>query len=440
MLKHAGYLLITLVLAVFPAALAGAEVSEHVLANGLKVLIEEDHSSPLAVFQIWYRVGSRDEEAGRTGTSHLLEHMMFKGTTNRGPGEHSKAVKRLGGSENAFTSKEYTGYYQVLPSEHIGLSLRLESDRMRNLILSPEETVSERSVVMEERRLRYEDDPQHSLYEDVIATALKVHPYRWPVIGWMSDIANIERDDLLRHYRKYYSPDNAFIVVVGDVREEAMLGSIKEYFGSMPAGPGVRRTPSVEPVQRGERRVVLRRQAELPYVLMAYHAPVFPDPDAYALEVLTEILMGKSGRLFRQLVYESRIALNADAGFSGMMQDPFLYMLDATAAPGRDIAKVEAALVAEVEKLAQELATDFELDRARNRLEAAYIMGSDSAMNRAVRLARAEAVGDWRLAERYVGEIRRVTAEDVMRVAATYLTEKNRTVGVLIPLKDDEDK
>ncbi len=414
---------------------AFAGVSEYTLQNGLKVLVTEDHTSPLAVFQIWYRVGSRDEYSGKTGMSHLLEHMMFKGTEEYGPGGISREVMRYGGTDNAFTSKEYTAYFQILPSDRIGLSMDIESDRMRNLLLDPDETLSERNVVMEERRLRYEDDPQNALFEAVVAAAFNVHPYRWPVIGWMSDLASIQKEDLLRHYRTYYSPGNAFIVVAGDVRADKIIDKISEHFAGIELGPERRPHGSTEPTQKGERRVYLRKEAELPYVLAAYHVPAFPDEDSYPLEVLAEVLTGKSGRLYRELVYERKIALNADVGYSGMYGDPFLFFLDATASPGTDIEVVEKALYKEVEALAGEPPTERELQRAKNRLEASFVMGQDSMFNQAMQLGLHEIIGDWRLMDRYVDEIRKVTAEDISRAAAKYLTRDNRTVGILIPQK-----
>ncbi|MDO8746547.1 MAG: pitrilysin family protein, partial [Thermodesulfovibrionales bacterium] len=214
--------LLIFIILLLPLSLS-ARVNEYKLDNGLKVLVIEDHQAPLATFQIWYRVGSRDEPAGKSGISHLLEHMMFKGTPKYGSKAFSKMVKKKGGVDNAFTTKDYTMYYQTLASDRIDISIELEADRMQNLILDTKEVIAERDVVMEERRMRYEDDPQNSLYEEVLAAAFKSHPYHWPVIGWMSDISSIERDGLLSHYKAYYSPDNAVIVVSGDVQADEVI-------------------------------------------------------------------------------------------------------------------------------------------------------------------------------------------------------------------------
>jgi zinc protease len=431
---HKLRLFIFLVLLLVPFKVFG-EVLEYRLQNGLKVLIAEDHKSPLAVFQIWYRVGSMVEAAGKTGTSHLLEHMMFKGTKRYGSKVLSRTVMKNGGVDNAFTSKDYTAYYQILPSDRVDISLRFESDRMRNLLLKDDDVLFERSVVMEERRLRYEDDPQNSLYEDVIAAAYKVHPYHWPVIGWMQDLAGIEREDLYGHYRRYYSPENAVIVVVGDVDAMGTLRKIKKYFGGIEKGDAPVATAELaEPPQRGERRVYLRREAALPYVLAAYHTPSLRHVDGYALEVLATVLSGgKSGRLYRSLVYESRLALGAFAEYDGISRGPDIFLLGATASPGTEVAVLEEALFREVEALGIKPPSEFELQKAKNQIESSYIMSLDSMFFQAQLLGRLEMMSDWRLMLTYLGKIRAVSAEDVRRVASNYLNRDNRTVGVLIP-------
>jgi len=409
---------------------------EHMLDNGLKVLIQEDHKAPLVMFMIWYRVGGMDEVSGKTGLSHLLEHMMFKGTARYGNKVLSRTVQKNGGIDNAFTSKDYTAYFQILPSDRIGISLGFESDRMRGLLLDPKETLSERDVVMEERRLRYDDDPQNSLYEQTMAAAFNVHPYARPVIGWMADLASIEPGDLREHYQKYYSPDNAVIIVVGDVEPAKLLRDIKAAFGGLKPYKGERRSLiSQEPPQSGQRRVYLRKEAELPYLLAAYHVPNVPEQDTYALDVLSEILSGgKSGRLYRSLVYDRKLALSASASNESLSRDPSLFMLEASAARGVSAEKLEEALMAEVERLRKEPPTDFELQKALNRLEAQFIMDQDSIYYQAMMLGWFEMNGDWHRRDEYIDNIRKVTADDVTRVADKYLSEDNRTVGVLIPV------
>lgn len=416
-------------------ASARADVMEKTLKNGLKVIVSEDHKSPLAVFQIWYGVGSRDEGEGKTGASHLLEHMMFKGTPTYPSKVISRTVQKSGGTDNAFTTKDYTMYFQILPSDKIELSFQFESDRMKNLSLSEKETLSERDVVMEERRMRYDDDPRSLLYEDVLAAAFKVHPYRGPIIGWMSDIARMTRDDLYGHYRRHYAPNKSIIIVAGDVKSEEIFRKAEAYFAAIEPGPQVDDTAASEPPQRGERRFLLKKEAELPYLIAAYHVPVFPDEDCFALEVLSSVLSGKSGRLYKSLIYEKKIALSSSANYNVLQKDPYLFILDAGASPVAGIGELEAALYAEIEALKKEPPTDFEVQKAKNRIEASFIMGQDAIFFQAQVLGWFEMAGDWRLIDKYLDGVRKVTPQDVMRVAAKYLHEDNRTVGILIPEK-----
>ena len=418
---------------------ANADTKEYNLENGLKVLVVEDHKSPLAIFQIWYRVGSRNEPIGKSGLSHLLEHMMFKGTPKSGSKEFSRIVQKNGGVDNGFTTKDYTMYYQSLASDRIAISIELEADRMKNLIIDPKEVLAERSVVMEERRMRYDDDPQNSLHEEVMAAAYKSHPYHWPVIGWMSDIASIERNDLYNHYMAYYSPDNAVIVVSGDIKADEIIQKIKAAFGKIPAVPDRRPVTSREDEQKGERRVSLKREAELPYVIGAYHTPSFPDKDSYALEVLGTVLSGgKSSRIYKAIVHEKKLALSAYADYSGLSKDPYLFMFGATAAPGKDIRDVENSLYEEIEKIKKEPPAENEVQKAKNQIEAAFIMGQDSIYFQAELAGMFEMIGGWKLKEQYLEGIRKVTPEDASRVAKKYLIEDNRTVGVLIPTKKEK--
>jgi len=432
---------ISFLLTVPVLAAQGLPVQEYKLKNGLKVLMLEDHKAKLAVFQIWYRVGSVDEVSGKTGISHLLEHMMFKGTKKYGSKELSQTVQRYGGMDNAFTSQDYTAYYQLLPSDRIGLSLQFESDRMQNLLLDPKDTLSERNVVMEERRMRTDDDPQSALLELTEAMAFTAHPYRWPIIGWMDDISNLTSEDLRAYYKAYYSPDNAYIVVVGDIEPAKLFKRIEKAFGDIKAHPRPRHHITKEPSQTGERRVYLEKEAQLPYVLAAYHVPNLPDPDAYALDVLAMILSeGKSGRLYRKLVYDDKLSIDAFAENDNLMRYPHLFFLGGTATPGTPIEKLEQALYAEVDKIKKEPPSDYELQKAVNQSEAQMVMQQDAIQSEATLIARFEGIGSWRLLDQYLDGIRAVTAEDVSRVARTYLTPENRTVGVLVPLVPDSEK
>ena len=412
-------------------------VKEYRLENGLKVLFIEEHKAPVATFQVWYRAGSRNEPAGKSGLSHLLEHMMFKGTPKYGPSVFSRIVQKNGGADNAYTTKDYTVYFELFSSDRITLPLDLEADRMQNLTIDLKEMLSERSVVMEERRLRYEDDPQSSLFEEVVAAAFKAHPYQRPVIGWMSDIKSIERDDLYNYYKTYYSPDNAVVVIVGDVNADEIIGKVSRFFRDIPAGPPRKNISSIEPEQRGERRVLLKREAELPYILIAYHTPSFPDEDSYALDVLSQILSGgKSSRLYQSLVYEKKISISASADYSGINKDPYLFFFSATASPDKDIKEVEDSLYSEIDKIKTEPPSEREIQKAKNQIESSFIMEQDSIYMQAMKYGMFEMLGGWRLIDRYLDGIRKVTPEDVVMVAKRYLKEDNRTVGILIPTKE----
>ncbi|MBI4823006.1 MAG: insulinase family protein [Nitrospirae bacterium] len=415
-------------------SLCFAGVREYKIPNGIKVLMVEDHKAPIAVFQIWYRVGSRNESSGKTGLSHLLEHMAFKGTPRYGSKTLSQMVQRFGGIDNAFTSKDYTVYFQRLPSNKIDLSIELESDRMQNLLLEENETLAELSVVMEERRLRYEDDPQSMLYEEVVSTAFRTHPYRTPIIGWMSDLEIIERQDLYDYYKNYYSPDNAVIIISGDINPDEMFKKVSERFSNIMPKPQRKINISKEPSQKGQRIVYLKKQAELPYILTAYHTPSFPDEDAYSLEVLAGVLSeGKSSRLYKSLVYEKKLALSTGASYSGINKDPFLFFLETVALPNRDIEEVKQALFKEIEEIKLKPPTDFEVQKAKNQIESQFIMGQDSIFFQAQLIGMFEMAGDWRLMDKYIEGIRKVTPEDLQRVTKKYLHEDNRTVGILIP-------
>jgi zinc protease len=417
----------------------GSSFHEEVLPNGLKVFILKDSSAPVAVFQIWYHVGSINEQFGKTGLSHLLEHMMFKGTGQYGPGEFSGIIMRAGGIDNAGTSNDYTFYFQKLAPDRLYLSIELEADRMRNLILDPKETLLERDVVMEERRMNYEDDPQSLVYEEVLSTAFKNHPYRWPVIGWMSDLKEITRDDLWKYYRTYYVPNNAVIVIAGDVDVDSLMVKIRKEFGVIPRGPDVKSLNVDEPEQRGEKRVVVKKEAELPYVFSAYKAPNLPHEDSYALEVLAYVLSGgKSARIYKSLIDEKKIALSAGAGYSNIQKFPFIFYLYGTAMPGRSIEDVEKALYAEVDSIKQQPPVGREVQKAKNQIEAEFIMDQDSIFYRTMLLARFEMIGGWKLKDQYLDGVRKVTPEDVQRAAKKYLIEDKRTVGILIPVKKEK--
>ncbi|MBI4849055.1 MAG: insulinase family protein [Nitrospirae bacterium] len=414
---------------------------EEVLPNGLKVFALKDPNAPLAVFQIWYNAGSIHEQVGKTGLSHLLEHLMFKGTPKYGPKAFSKIISRAGGVDNAGTSRDYVYYHQKLAPDKLYLSIELEADRMSNLVMDPKETLSERDVVMEERRMRYDDDPQNIVYEEVMATAFKNIPYRWPVIGWMEDLKRITRDDLYKYYKEHYAPNNAMIIVAGNIDVDAVMTKIRSEFGGIPKGGRIENPDIAEPEQLGEKRLYVKKEAELPYVLIGYKTPNFLNDDGYALEVLAGILSGgKSSRIYKSLIDEKRLALSSDASYSSLDKYPSLFFLDAAPLPGKSIDEVEKALYEEVEKIKKEAPDEKEVQKAKNQVEAGFIMGQDSIFFQAQVVAMFEMLGDRKLKDKYFESIRKVTPQDVQRAAKKYLVEDKRTVGTLVPLKKQESK
>ena len=427
-----------LILALIIPSVAFAGVQEFTLENGLKVIFIEDHKIPIANFQIWYKVGSMDEPAGKSGISHFLEHMMFKGTQKYGSKVFSNTIQKKGGMDNAFTTMDYTMYFQKLPSSEIALSIELESDRMKNLVLNPADLEAERSVVMEERRLRYEDDPRNNLREEVSAAAIKVHAYRKPVIGWMEEIAAITRTDMSEYYRTYYSPDNAFIIISGDVNPAELMPVIRKKFGDIPpAGTKLDRVRTVEPPQRGERMVYLESvTAEVPSVIIVHHVPRFPDKDSNALDVLSSILSGgKSARLYKSLVYEKRLAISTNADYEGINRDPYIFSVSATVAPGKEIKDVEKALLDELTEIAARPPSAEEVQKAKNQVESGFVFARDSSFAEALYTGMFEIIGGWKLRDLYLEGIRKVTPEEVSDVARRYLTRENRTTGYLLPKK-----
>lgn len=416
-------------------------VSETVLPNGLKVILLENHKAPVVTFQVWYRVGSRDEGWGKTGLSHVLEHMMFKGTTRFGPEDFSRIIQENGGNDNAFTSADYTGYFENLSADRIDVALELEADRMVNLILREEDFRTERMVVMEERRMRTEDDPRTFLLEQLKATAFQQQPYRWPVIGWMQDLERLTLEDLRQYYRLYYNPVNAFIVVVGDFKKEELLPRIETTFGAIPKGIPPDQKKSIDPPQSGERRIVVKKEAQLPFLVMGYHVPNLPEPDSYVLEVIATLLSdGKSSRFYRNLVRGRELALSAEAENSLLARDPGLFLISAEPLPGKELATVEKALDEELGKLRREPVPAQELEKVKNLIEASFLMAQDSLFFQAMLLAQFEIASTWRAVDDYLPSIRKVTSEDIQRVANQYLIPDRRTAGALVPLPLTKEK
>lgn len=411
-------------------------VREVVLANGLKVLLVEVPKAPVVTVQIWYKVGSRNEIMGRAGLSHMLEHMMFKGTKTHPKGTFSRTIRKNGGNDNAFTSQDYTAYFENLAADRVELALELEADRMQGLLLDEKEFQLEREVVKEERRLRTEDDPQAFLVETLFAQAFLMHPYHWPIIGWFPDLNAMTLEDLKRHYETYYRPNNATLILVGDIKGDALLPTIKRLFEPIRKGPIPPPQAVVEPEQRGERRIVVKREAQVPFLMVGYRAPNYTHADSYPLTILESILAhGKSSRLYRSLVYEQKTALAVGAEYSLLQADPELFYCFAVIKPGQNVEQLEQALYREIERLQAEPPSAEELQRAKNQVEAAYVFGQDSNFRQAMLFGQAETTGaGWRHVPQFVERIRSVKAEDVQRVARQYFISDARTVGTLIPL------
>ncbi|MBI5612165.1 MAG: insulinase family protein [Gammaproteobacteria bacterium] len=417
---------------------ACAHVHETTLDNGLKVVVKPDRRSPVVVSQLWYKVGSSDEPAGLTGISHVLEHMMFKGSERLAPGEFSRIIAEHGGRENAFTSKDYTAYYQQLEKSRLPVSFELEAERMRKLRLPDEEFQKEVKVVMEERRLRTDDRPEGLLYEQFMATAYQVHPYRNPIIGWMDDLKTLRVEELKDWYRRWYAPNNATLVVVGDVEPRAVFALANKYFGAIPRA-AVAPTPApVEPPQQAMRRTRVAAPAEVPSMLLGFHVPQFRtgrEWEPYALEVLAGVLDGgSSARFARELVRERQIANSADADYGSVARHPSMFLVSATPARGRGVEELERALLAQIERLRTEPVSDAELARVKAQVVAGNVFNLDSLYYQAMQIGMLETSGvGWRLLDEYVEGIRKVSARQVQEVAQRYLVETNLTVAVLDP-------
>lgn len=421
-------------------AFANAAIQEFKLDNGLKLIVQEDHRSPVVVSQVWYRAGSLDEVNGKTGVAHVLEHMMFKGTKQVKAGQFSRLIAAAGGKENAFTSTDYTCYFQQLEKSHLPLSFKLEADRMANLQLTDEEFAKEIKVVMEERRWRTDDKPQSKVNEAFQGTIYRAHPYSRPVIGFMNDLENMTADDAREWYSNWYAPNNATLVVVGDVKAEEVYKLAKQHFGKLKPKVLPVRKPQVEPEQIGERRVVVKAPAKLPYLLMGYHVPALTNPDTdwepYALEVLAGVLSGNpAARLNQRLVRESKLAIDASAGYDLMARGrQSIFALDATPSEGKTVADVEAALIQQIETIKESGVTAEELDRVKAGVIAADVYKRDSMFYQGMQIGTIETIGfPWKILEDYPNKLRAVTPEQVQAVARKYLLKDNLTVATLDP-------
>lgn len=440
------YLFFVALLVAGALQLAQAEVFERTLANGLKVIVKEDHRAPVVVQQIWYKAGSMDEITGKTGIAHVLEHLMFKGTRQVPAGEFSRRIAAAGGRENAFTSYDYTAYFQQLHKSQLPLAMKLESDRMHNLNLSAAEFTKEIKVVMEERRMRTDDDPHALLQEKMMSVIFQEHPYQHPVIGWMSDLETLTVADAQAWYRQWYAPNNATLVIAGDVNAQDVFRLAQHYYGNLSRQVLPVRRHYTEPAQLGIKHLLVKAPAELPQLVMSYHAPVLDKPaqdwQPYALEIMVGVLDGsESARLNKRLVREQQLASVVGAGYESASRGPGLVTLEATPSTGKTVGDVEAALRQEIALLVKEGVSEDELKRVKAQVRAGEVYKLDSVFYQAMQVGQMESIGlGYKVLPLMLEKLQAVTAGQVQQVAAIFLQDDNLTVAVLDPQPLDGNK
>lgn len=413
------------------------DIKEHFLDNGMKVLILEDHSAPLAAVQVWVGVGARNEPAGMSGVSHLVEHMMGKGTSQMEPAEFSEIIQRYGGYKNAGTGRDLTNYFAYIPSSRVEEVVRLWADIISNAAFKPDEFLSERDVVLEELRLRL-NDPQSAVFAQATAASYHAHPYGRPVIGWMSEVQRITRDEAYNYYKTHYVPSNMSLIITGDVTEASVIRLARKYFGKMKRGSEPPKVSTEEPKQTGERRVEVRREAFLPMVTITWHIPSAKDPDMLPLEVLAQILGGgESSRLHRGLVYDKQICTSVSA-WPYRLQDPGLFYITCMVSGGRTAEEAEKAVYEILEKLKVEPVQDRELDKAANQYLSSFVFRQESILHQAFVIGYDDALVSYEIINRLPEMVRSITKEQIMDVARKYLTSENKTVATLVPLPPEE--
>ena len=434
------------VLSFLPVAAHAELAQEFMLKNGMKVIVKEDHRAPTVAHMIWYKVGAIGEVNGTTGVAHALEHMMFKGTKTLKPGEFSQRVAALGGRENAFTNNDYTAYFQQIEKSKLEKVMALEADRMANLVFDKDEFAREIRVVMEERRWRTEDQPIPQVYEALNATAYTAHPYHHPVAGWMSDLQNMTVQDAKAWYEHWYAPNNATMIVTGDVDAKQVHALAEKYFGKIRRKTLPVTKPQTEPAQHGVRRIIVKAPAENPYVVLAFKAPtlrnVDKDMDSHALDVLAAVLDGyDNARLSAKLVRTDKVANAVGAGYSNIVRGPALFLLDGTPAKGTTTGQLETLLRAEVERIAKEGVSEQELKRVKTQLIAGQIYKRDSIFGQAMEMGVMEMSGlSYADVDRVIEKLKEVTAEQVQAVAQKYFGDDALTVAMLVPLPLSEKK
>lgn len=421
------------------AIFAASPIYDYQLQNGLKLIVKEDHRSPVVLSSIWYKVGGSYEHSGLTGISHMLEHMMFRGTKQYGPGELDRLISSVGGEQNAMTTNDFTMYYQLLPASQLELSLKLEADRMRNLLLNERDFINEQQVVMEERRMRYEDNPQSLAWERFMAAAFVNNPYHHQTIGWMVDIENLTLNDLRAWYQRWYQPNNAILVIVGDVNAKTVYPLVQKYFATIPKTPVPILKPRTEVVALGVTRVEVTLPAKVPVLIMGYHAPTLVTTQEtwqpYAIDVLAYVLGGtNSARLQNNLLRTQRLVTTVQVGYDPFDLHGTLLQIVAIPAAGHALAEIEHAIIKEISALQTAKISPVELASIKAQLIAEKVYSQDSVQRQAEILGGPEVLGlSWQVGETYVEAINRVTPEQVQQVAREFLVEKALTVATLHP-------
>jgi len=420
---------------------AQAETVEKTLDNGLKLIVRTDERAPVVVSQLWYRVGSVDESQGLTGVSHALEHMMFRGTQQVGDGEFSRRIAALGGKHNAFTSRDYTVYFEQLAADRVEEAIRLEADRMGNLRIADDLFAKEIQVIREERRLRTDDQPTGVLFEQLSAQALVANPARHPIIGWADDLHTMQASDLRRWYQMWYAPNNATLVIVGAVKPEHVFRMAEKHFGVLPKRPIPNIVPRQEPEPLGLKRFTVHRPSELSYLAMAWQVPrLSPNQaqtDAPALAMLAAVLDGlESSRLPKTLVREQKSASSVNMDYDMLGRGAALFTITAVPAAGVAVTDMEMAIRKQLAQLVKHGVSDSELQRLRTQMRASRVYEKDSLFGQAMNLGRLASLGfDWRQEDTLLEQLLAVTSADIQRVAQRYLVDQRLTVGVLLPEK-----
>lgn len=421
-----------------------SQVQEFILNNGLKVLVKEDHRAPIAVSMIWYNIGSADEPGGITGVSHAMEHMMFKGTTKYPAGIFSKTIAALGGQENAFTNNDYTAYFQKIDSAQLATSFELEADRMNNLLLDANQFSKEIKVIQEERRLRTDDNPQALAFERFLATAHLTAPYNHPVIGWMSDLQQMTSTDLRNWYQQYYAPNNATLVVVGDVNPEKVHALAQQYFGNIPKRTVLERKPQQEPPALGKKNVTIYGPAKFPLLLIGYTVPSVKTAtkpwEPYALEIIAALLdAGDGARFTKNLIRGSHVATGADVYYNLYSRYQTQFIVYGAPSQNHQIKDLQTGLISEFNSLKNTAVSAQELQRIKNQIIAQKTFEKDSIFSQAMELGLLETVGiGWRNTNNYNQAINSVTAEQIQQTAQHYFQEDNMTEAELRPAQHVE--